>query len=301
LLMLAIYYFGFPPVSAALFPTSTPTLRPTWTPTPLPPTATPTVTLEPCPTDPEGWTLVDVVPGDNYKRIEPTCAYAGLERAVAWALAINLGYTRAEAAQALGFETFPMVRLGKIKLVTNFKGPMEVRLRHTVDHPDFAEWRVDANKEPAIAYSLRGCFRTYTIVGNRREDWGTGYPVICVVAQDIEGMGLSSLNEYFYMTGNMIFSRTFTLFGYAGNGKWIWLGDKDAAYPIEDADRMRKERQDVAGRYGAVVWDAAWIEQTFRLSMRPLPENWQYFNHEADKQAILDILNTYSASQGGSP
>lgn len=271
------------------------------TPTPIPPTATPTATPEPCPSDPSDWKLLDVFPDDNYKRIEPACVYAGLERTVAWALAINLGYTRAEAAQALGFEDLPLVtNLAAIKVVTNFEGPMDVQLNLTPYHPDFATWRVTANEKPAITYSLRGCFRTYTIVGNHVEDWGTGYPVICVLAEDMEGIYFASLDGNAYTPGEPTYKRATALFGYTGNNNWIWIGterDTIYRYPIEDAEKMRNDRQWVADLYGATVWEAAWLEQTFGLIMRPLPENWQSLTSEADKQAVLNALS----NQGGSP
>ena len=43
------------------------------------PESTPTPE-EPCHSDPANWTFLDVLPGDNFKRIEPACVYEGLDR-----------------------------------------------------------------------------------------------------------------------------------------------------------------------------------------------------------------------------
>jgi hypothetical protein len=70
------------------------------------PTSEPPVEKHPliCPTDPADWSLADATIHMNYKTIQPACVYAGLERTIAWALALRSGYSRAEAAQILGFD-----------------------------------------------------------------------------------------------------------------------------------------------------------------------------------------------------
>src|SRR5687767_3447033 len=92
------------PSPAAAIQTATFTSLPTGTISP--PTETPTPI--PCPADPEQWDLVEVAPNNNYKRIEPACAYDGLSRTVAWLYAIRQGYSRKEAAQKLEFDEFPV-------------------------------------------------------------------------------------------------------------------------------------------------------------------------------------------------
>ena len=75
--------------------------EPEFEPTSIPPTIT---AYEPgCPTDSEQWSLTEPVIPQNYKIIQPACVYEGLEKTVAWALAIRNGYGRAEATSTLGF------------------------------------------------------------------------------------------------------------------------------------------------------------------------------------------------------
>jgi hypothetical protein len=40
--------------------------------------------------------------------------------------------------------------------------------------------------------------------------------------------------------------------------------------------------------HGLAPWDAAWLEATFGLAMRLLPENWQRASDPSEYQAIQD-------------
>lgn len=268
-------------------------------------TPAPTATPEACPSDPTSWKMLDVLPGDNYKRIEPACVYDGLGRTVAWALAVNMGYTGAEAAQALGFENIPQARIAEVNILTNSEGPLSVPVVVRPPHPDYASWRFDRNKKPYTVFGLHGCFRTATIVGNRVEQWGDGYPVICVATQDYVSNAsytFSSLGEHNYATteGKPIHHRYFAFFGYSGTtnaslgGEWTWLGRwrdlSEDIYPAGVSDEYKLFSE----LFGAPLWNAEWLEQTYGLSMRPLPENWQSFTNDADVQAVLDAINSYS-------
>ncbi len=245
-----------------------------------------------CPTNPEAWDLLEVYPGDNYKRIEPNCVYAGLSRAVAWHLLERIGYTKLEAAEQLGLPGIPWEPAQSITGLTNTKGPMVIPLdMEWAPHPSFRTWVVGAEGYPALSYSLRGCYRTRSIVGNQAESWSR-YPVICVLAYDRDpGWTVTELGEQRFsvdLTAELPLRR-FVLFGYAGES-WVLLGEpRDRQIAIEEPSSAFQERAQVTERYGAVPWDAAWLETTFGLTMRPLPEAWPRFG--ADPTTIQAIVN----------
>jgi hypothetical protein len=243
-----------------------------------------------CPTHPESWDLREVYPGDNYKRIEPNCVYEGLSRAVAWHLLERSGYTKLEAAEQLGLPEIPWEPAQSITGLTNTKGPMVIPLEmEWASHPSFRTWVVDAEGHPALAYSLRGCYRTRVIVGNRTESWGR-YPVICVLAYDRDpGWTVTELGELHFsvdLTAELP-PRRFALFGYAGE-RWVLLGElRDRQVTMEESSPAFQERAQVTERYGTVPWDTAWLEATFGLTMHPLPDAWQRF--DADPAVIQAI------------
>jgi hypothetical protein len=258
-------------------------------------TNAPTATLSAaCPTNPQDWRFVDVFPDDNFKRIEPTCVYEDLSKSVAWALAVREGYTRAEAMQTLGFPDLPMQRLNQVMAMTNTRGPLSLEMSFTPPHPDFAEWRVDKSGSPAISYALRGCFRTDTIVGNKSEAWNADDAVICALSEDSAATQVViKLNSPTY-TSSAAPTRSFVLFGYTTDGKWLWLGTQQE--PRIDLGTLPDPGQEAkfsAEQYGAILWDATWLQQAYGLSMKPLPENWQGATFDADRNDILSGLNIY--------
>lgn len=261
---------------------------PTATPVPASPTA---AAVETCPSDPEQWTLADVPLGGNLKRIEPACVYDGLGRAMAWALAVREGYTRREATQLLGFSDVPVEPRDSLTILTNTEGPLSVPLTFPPLHPDYAEWRV-RNGAPAMTYSLRGCFRTYEIVGNQRREWGEGYVVICTLVEDSEAAySVMGLGDHLYSASVQPLRKT-VFFGYRGRHAWIWLGAwKDVSYSL-DQKKAGQDRALVSNGYGAPIWNAAWLEKTYGLAMVPLPANWWTYTDNAELQAIVDALNS---------
>ena len=268
-------------------------------PTPVSKAAPMPVTPTPCPTDPADWTLADIAPDDNFKRIVPGCVYDGLARTAAWALAAySMGYSGAEAAEALGFDRMPLRAVANGTSVigmTNTMGPMPITVSYPPPHPDLRTWVLDLGLQPAVTFTLRGCFRTYTITGNERQDWGVEYPVICVLARDDEGAwAVSELNGNWFTAGNGIdhaSRRTFTLFGYAGDGNWYWIGiQKDPQVDLQTVE-MQNDRQLITARHGITPWDADWAAATFGLATQPLPENWQSFTDQVNIQPILDEIN----------
>jgi len=254
----------------------------------------PTPVAEACPTDPADWSFLDTQPGSNLKRIEPVCVHDNLAKAVAWALAVREGYTRAEATQALGFAEMPLRRLSEVTILTDTQGPLPMQVSFTPTHPDFAEWRVDGDGKPALAYALRGCFRASTVVGNQTRLWNQDYPVICTLSEDSSGTQIVFSLDGHIATSEARPTRSFVLFGYAGDGQWDWLGtQKEPKVGLEILKSPANEAAASAGVNKEVVWNAAWLEQTFGLGMQSLPQNWQSARNDTDRQAILDALNTF--------
>jgi hypothetical protein len=247
-----------------------------------------------CPTDPADWSLADVFMQSNYKTIQPACVYAGLERTVAWALAVRSGYSRGEATKALGFDEMPMARLDQVAIQTNANGPMDVPVSFIPPNPDFTEWRVDEDGQVAVTYGLRGCFRTSTQVGNRVEVWGGDYPVVCMVAEDAENTyTVYALDDHIY-TAPATPMRSFLLFGYLEEQGWVWLGTQtEPKHEIDDPEAFANERQTMAVLYDSRLWDSRWLMDSFNLYGQPLPEDWQARTDPADSQAILSLLNAY--------
>lgn len=272
--------------------------------TPAPVSVTPEVTpapertetaarSTPCPTDPAEWVFEDALPDDNFKRIEPACIYEGLGQSVAWALAVRSGYTRAEAAEALGFAGFPMRQLDEVTALTNTQGPVSIPVAFTPPHPNFAEWRVSAAGQPALSYALRGCFRTYEIVGNQAKPWNQEYPVICTLSEDSFGTQMVFQLDGHTFTSPAEPTRSFALFGYGKDGNWVWLGtQQEPKVSLSTLPDFQQEAQLAAKLQNLPVWEAAWLNETYGLPARTLPESWQSLTNETDKQAILAGLQT---------
>lgn len=255
-----------------------------------------TATTEPCPTNPADWTFVEVLPDDNFQRIAESCVYDGLAKSVAWALAVRSGYTREAATQALGFSAAPLELVNEVITITNTQEPTSALVTFTPPHPDFAEWRVDSDGTPAVAYALRGCFRTSRVIGNHSRPWNEDYPVLCVLSEDSTASFVTvSLNGYVY-TSEAEPMRTFALFGYRGAGKWVWLGTRqEPRVPLAKLKDFQIEAQAVSGLYGVELWDVAWLGGSFGLELQPLPENWQNAQNDADLKIIMNELNRYLA------
>lgn len=295
-------------------PVSVADILPSWTPSPEPvqPSATPTPnpdvtpTAPPCPTDPEEWTLADLFTSQNYKRIYPDCVYDGLARTVAWTLASDaLGYTRIEAAQALGFSEPPSVidTDGLITGMTDTRGPMPISVHYSPIHPDLRSWNLDENIQPNVTYTLRGCYRTYTITGTEKNSWGD-YPVICTFSVDVIRSWMSyDLNGLRVVSGGeeIKMERTYSMFGYAGDGLWLSIGKQaDASMAIEDLGQIDGDRRFVRDQHAIdTPWDAAWLYAAYGLSVQPLPADWQSYTDPAAIQAILDEMSAYQVQTTG--
>ena len=266
------------------------------------PEAIPTNIPEACSSNPTDWVLIDMPLSKNYKSLNPACVYAELERTVAWVLAINEGYSRAEATEKLGFSSLPMtMQTGTLTILTDNKGPLAVQMLISPQVPDFAQWTIDQSGNPATTMALRGCFRASTFAGNERQDWGDGYEVICVVSKDTEAAyGLMQLGEIFFTGGDgqVSASRTFLLFGYKDKS-WTWLGwRKDGGRVSYEeigltTEQARADREMKSSIFGLSHWDSAWLEESYGMAMKPFPINWQDATDTTTRDAILNEINAF--------
>ena len=245
-----------------------------------------------CPTDSSKWSFTPTMISKTYQVIQPACVYQGLEKTIAWALAVREGYSRAEATQLLGFTGMPMRQMETVTIPKNANELIDVPVSFIPTHPDFKEWRLDTNGRSAVTYALRGCFKTSSVEGNRVEIWGGEYPVICLVVEDAENTHiLYALNNHMFIS-TATPMRSFLLFGYLGDGQWVWLGTQtEPKLEIMDAEEIASDRLTVATLYDSQPWDARWLGTTYHLDMQPLPENWQSFTAENEKQYILTVLS----------
>jgi len=245
-----------------------------------------------CPTDSADWYFTPTMISDNYQVIQPACVYQGLEKTIAWALAVREGNSRAEATEGLGFTEMPMRQMESVTIPNDADDLMDVPVSFIPPNPDFREWRLNADGEIAVTYALRGCFRTSSVRGNRLEIWGGEYSVICLVVEDAENTHiLYSLNEHTYISPATPM-RSFLLFGYLSDGQWVWLGTQtEPKLEITDPAKNASDRLTVATIYDSKPWDAMWLSNTYHLDMQLLPENWQTLTDENEKQYILSVLS----------
>ncbi|MCZ7547600.1 MAG: hypothetical protein M5U11_00380 [Anaerolineales bacterium] len=261
------------------------------TPTPLLPTEAAQATALPCPVLSEQWSLSDPVIEQNYKVIQPACVYDGLAHTVAWALAVRNGYSREQARQLLGFSELPMRQMDHVAIPDSANQPQDVAVSFIPPTLDFVEWRVDDQGKPAVAYGLRGCFRTSNVVGNKVEIWGGEYPVICVVVEDAENTHIVYRFGEHTFTNEAVPTRSFLLFGYVGDGYWVWLGMQDnPKMTIEDVAETDNERLTVSLLFDSQPRDLVWLQSRYGMTQQTLPDGWQNFNDPAEQQIILDEL-----------
>ncbi len=245
-----------------------------------------------CPGNSSDWSLSPTYASRTYNVIQPACVYQGLEKTIAWALAVREGYSRARATELLGFADMPMRQLQVVTIPANAKGLGEVPVSFIPPNPDLTEWRLDANGEPAITYAMRGCFRTTSVVGNTIETWGGDYSVICLVVEDAENTHIIYSLEGHIYTSPATPTRSFLLFGYLADGLWVWIGTQEQPkLGIKDPEANAHERETIAAMYDTRPWDTKWLGSTYHLLMQKPPQNWRDLTNENDKQFILNALS----------
>lgn len=258
-----------------------------------------TQTPEACPSDQGGWQFVaSGNPGDSLERIEPACVYESLGRTIAWVLAIREGYSRTEAARALGF-TQPPVQLlmSAIKVINPAGSPFEASLVMAPLTPDYSEWLIDGEGQPAVYYFPQGCFRGIDahidMDGSKPQVWNGSYPVICYILEDnAAAHTIMSLGGHVFSTSSSP-TRSYLYFGYDTQTKqWDWLGIDETLHYSTDVNTMFSDHQNYSGQYGGSVWASQWLFQTYGLAMKAPPDDWQTANDPAELQAILTLINS---------
>jgi hypothetical protein len=262
-----------------------------------------TATVEQAPIDcldnPADWVWHDIFPGKNLKRLAPDCVYESLARTVAWHMLERMGYSKDEAAELLDFEGLPYRPVKTIRGLTSLKGPLDLVVSmEWGPHPDYRYWTLDEHGNPGMAYALQGCYRARTVVGNQVEAWGP-YPVHCLVAVDYTpGWSVHELGEYHYAANwaDQLGARTFVLFGYAGEGLWVLIGELPDLYVAHDqiGGNLASDRETAAARHGVMVWDAGWLFDTFGFAPYPLQDGWQTMTDSAALQPMGEELNQYA-------
>ncbi|MBK7453939.1 MAG: hypothetical protein IPJ46_09570 [Anaerolineales bacterium] len=86
-----------------------------------------------CPGDSSDWSLSPTYASRTYNVIQPACVYQGLEKTIAWALAVREGYSRARATELLGFDDMPMRPLQAVTIPANARG--WAKYRSVSSHP----------------------------------------------------------------------------------------------------------------------------------------------------------------------
>jgi len=245
------------------------------------------VPAEGCPSDPASWTLSDqpMAFGSNLKVLTPQCVYDKLETTAAWVYATTaLGYTRADAAAALGLpqQNTLITNLASVTVLTDFNDePQAVEVISAVNNSKLAEWRVNANGETGFEMSFSGCFATSTITGGEVVSWGKGYPVVCQFFADYRNQYLiSNANGKLLTIETSKNVRRPMWFGYIGNGNWTWLGSGK----VWDVELAQLPAQ-------ASTLTTAVMAEKYGLTVLPLPQNWQSAVGQEFSDAFLAELN----------
>lgn len=249
--------------------------------------AAPAVRVEECPSDPASWTLSDrpMAFGSNLKALTPQCVYDKLEKTAAWVYATTaLGYTRADAAAALGLQqqTTLITNLASVTVLTDFNDqPQAVDVISAVNNSKLAEWRVNATGGTGLEMSFSGCFTTSTLTGGQIVTWGNGYPVVCQFFADYRTQYVVSAANGKLLTIEIAKNMRCPIwFGYIGNGNWTWLGSGK----VWDVDLARLPAQ-------ASTLTTAVMAEKYGITSLPLPQDWQSAVGQESSDAFLAELN----------
>lgn len=254
-----------------------------------------TVTSTACPADPDDWSLVAVEPDSDNMRIEPSCVYDGLGRTVAWALAIRMGYPRQDATELLGFDSAPALPLADLAILDDLGNPQRVSLSYVPLKDNYTEWGITSDGLPATTYIMRGCFRTYTVSGEVRHDWGDGYPIVCALFQDALSDYLVILyGDHLYTGSTGGAYRRITYFGYNGSGEWIWLGSQqeDRVVLTITEHELLESYATYSELFQTPIWNSSWMSKVLSMNPRPIPDDWQSATDGDELSAIMDLLRS---------
>ncbi len=286
--------------------TDTPIPTATWTPAPTQdPLAAKRQTLlqaiNECEKDPSKWTFSDLYPeypGGAWKKIEsPECVMVSLGRAVAWLMLVYGGYTFDEAAQALGFERFPVLypsRDGAGFPFRTLKGVWQANFDYFIYHPEVRMWLTDEEGNPVLpTFTPRGCYRARHLLRGVWQDWREWYNAPYLVQCYLYGdetrfywiVQRGDEIHRFDMPGMDVSPkiRQSYLFGYDPDRGWYLVGgfisDERFYYTPDELKTSEwppaSDYQDMVRLWGRedIVWNAEWIKEVWGLEPKPAPEN----------------------------
>jgi hypothetical protein len=252
-----------------LFPGPTPTPAPTPTKAQLF-----TARLQTCPADPAQWTLepLGATTGGMFaksalRKLEPACARDFLAREIAFTFARNMGYLLDEVEAVLGIPVHTYGGSTQKRMVVSELGPREMSLTPPLGEGLTAMqiWSVGHDGQFQLVAVLAGCYRG--LQGD--------YPYECLVRfLGRPAWRYIRLEEMRGRAEDTIPWEGLNYFGYKGDGRWELLGAAPGPEVSNIVERLNLY-QALAAANGVEVWDAAWLERTFGITMRPVPPDAQ--------------------------
>lgn len=289
------------PVAITVVPTNTPVPpTPTFTPSPSP-------TPEACPTDPAEWSFSIVeaqgrAANKGWFKIRPTCVYDGLAKTVAWVLMTTaMGYPGPEAAQALGFEAMPIALTSRIKINYLGGGPNPVELYFPISvSKNYVQWMIWRGK-PSFSFWLGGCYETKTVVGNQVESWAP-YPVLCTVqwqgiVDPVYAVRRLDQQVETHKTEGSHTGWGWSIFAYDPARGWLYLGDVKGIGFRTAVGEPCPFCEETLAEHGVPLWNADWLEQTYGIAMKPLPQGWESAPDHSEELTYRWWVDVYNELQ----
>lgn len=216
------------------------------------------------------------------------CQYDLLGREVAFLMLREMGYSADEAHQILGIDRFYYRRTGtnSRRLVADL-GPTTRNLSGRLGmETELLSWLLTPDGGYARVYVLWGCY------SGQGPDRANEFAYECLVRQlSLPRSAYFKFGEVTMRSPGGAVVEHLLLFGYRGDGRWEYVGHFQTEAGIADPDRVRKVYEEVARAHGTGVWDGAWLEATFGVRPKPLPEgaeNWP--SDQAAIQRMVDLV-----------
>ena len=164
-------------------------------------------------------------------------------------------------------------------------------------------WYVVNNSVWGSNFVVEGCYPTYNMVDGQKKYWSSqyapsDYTAICMLSMD--ALAGWQVNED---GGKYIHETTFhregidlpAMFGYDNvNHAWYFFGFDGPGVLSSDKDTISMEAQDQAV-FNSPLWNLDWIEKQYGMFPKPLPDNWQKYNSQAD-QTIFERADRFTAT-----
>ena len=152
-------------------------------------------------------------------------------------------------------------------------------------------WYVVNNSVWGSNFVVEGCYPTYNMVDGQKKYWSSqyassDYTAICMLSMD--ALAGWQVNE----DGGKIYSRSYissggddlpAMFGYDNvKHAWYLFGFEWPGVLSSDKDTISMEAQDQAV-FNSPLWNLDWIEKQYGMFPKPLPDNWQKYDSQADQ------------------